>query len=129
MQNKKADELKYRARVYTDKALVPQIEEDLRIMVYALIGDKKLEITQTPGGYDVYPSCKDSLKSYCPARKKRYQACLPQHALCWYGDSHIELYCRIIASIAGNKVYMPFSSIPRAISNADEEDCYDDEDR
>lgn len=48
MQNEKADTLKYRARVYTDKALIPQIEEDLRVMVYALIGDKKLEITQDP---------------------------------------------------------------------------------
>lgn len=46
MQNEKADTLKYRARVYTDKALIPQIEEDLSVMVYALIGDKKLEITQ-----------------------------------------------------------------------------------
>lgn len=123
MQNEKADTLKYRARVYTDKALIPQIEEDLRIMVYALIGDKKLEITQKPGGYDVYPSCKDSLKNYCPASKKRYQARLPERALCWFGDSRIELYCRIIASIAGNKVYIPFSSIPRAVSDeeADED--------
>lgn len=120
MQNEKTDTLKYRARVYTDKALIPQIEEDLRIMVYALIGDKKLEITQKPGGYDIYPSCKDSLKSYCPAKKRRYQARLPERGLCWFGDSRIELYCRIIASIAGNKVYMPFSSIPRAVS--DEED-------
>lgn len=123
MQNEKSDTLKYRARVYTDKALIPQIEEDLRVMVYALIGDKKLEITQEPGGYDVYPSCRDSLKGYCPAKKKRYQACLPERALCWFGDSRIEIYCRIIASIAGNKVYTPFSSIPRAVS--DEEDAED----
>ncbi len=122
MQNEKVDTLKYRARIYTDKALIPQIEEDLRIMVYALIGDKKLEITQKPGGYDIYPSCKDSLKNYCPAKKKRYQARLPEHALCWFGDSLIEIYCRIIASIAGNKVYMPFSNIPRAHLNPDGED-------
>lgn len=124
MQNEKSDTLKYRARVYTDKALIPQIEEDLRVMVYALIGDKKLEITQEPGGYDVYPSCKDSLKRYCTAKKKRYQARLPERALCWFGDSRIEIYCRIIASIAGNKVYTPFSSIPRAVS--DEEDAEDE---
>ena len=123
MQNEKADTLKYRARVYTDKALIPQIEEDLRIMVYAIIGDKKLEIAQKPGGYDVYPSCKDSLKDYCPAKRKRYQARLPERGLCWFGDSRIELYCRSIASIAGNKMYMPFSSIPRAVS--DEEDAED----
>lgn len=121
MQNEKADTLKYRARVYTDKALIPQIEEDLRVMVYALIGDKKLEITQDPNGYDTYPSCKDNLKNYCPAKKKRYQARLPEHCLCWFGDSRIELYCRIISSIAGNKVYTPFSSIPRAGSDSDEE--------
>lgn len=122
MQNEKMDTLKYRARVYTDKALIPQIEEDLRVIVYALIGDKKLEITQDPSGYDVYPSCKDSLKDYCPAKKKRYQARLPEHALVWFGNSRIELYCRIIASIAGNKVYMPFSNIPRAASDIDEEE-------
>lgn len=116
MQNEKADTLKYRARVYTDKVLIPQIEEDLRVMVYALIGDKKLEITQDPNGYDTYPSCKDSMKTYCPAKKKRYRARLPEHCLCWFGDSHIELYCRIISSIAGNKVYTPFSSIPRKVS-------------
>ena len=120
MQNEKADTLKYRARVYTDRALIPQIEEDLRVMVYALIGDKKLEITQDLGGYDVYPSCKGSLKDYCPAKKKRYQARLPEHARYWYGDSRIEIYCRIIASIAGNKVYTPFSSIPRASSEEEE---------
>lgn len=122
MKNETADSLKYQARVYTDKALIPKIEEDLRIMVYALIGDKKLEITQDPGGYDVYPSCNDSLKRYCPSKKKRYQARLPEHALCWYGDSYIEIYCRIIASIAGNKVYTPFSSIPRAISKDEDDD-------
>ena len=122
MKNETVDSLKYQARAYTDKALIPKIEEDLRIMVYALIGDKKLEITQDPGGYDVYPSCKDSLKQYCPSKKKRYQARLPEHALCWYGDSYIEIYCRIIASIAGNKVYMPFSSIPRAVSKDEDED-------
>ena len=122
MQNEKADTLKYRARVYTDKALIPQLEEDLRVMVYALIGDKKLEITQDPSGYDVYPSCKDRLKDYCPAKKKRYQARLPEHALVWFGDSRIELYCHIISSIAGNKVYMPFSNIPRAVSDTNEEE-------
>lgn len=121
MQNEKVNSLKYQARVYTDKALIPQIEEDLRIMVYALIGDKKLEITQDRNGYDTYSPCKDSLKEYCPAKKKRYQAYLPERALCWYGDSLIEIYCRIIASIAGNKAYTPFSSIPREVSDAEEE--------
>lgn len=128
MKIEKADTLKYRARVYTDKALIPQIEEDLRVIVYALIGDKKLDITQEPGGYDVYPSCKDNLKSYCPAKKKRYQARLPEHALVWYGDSYVEIYCHIIASIVGNKVYMPFSNIPRAVSD-ESYDCYDTEDK
>jgi hypothetical protein len=113
MRKDTKDDMRYRAKNYIDKAIIPKIEEDLLVMVYALIGDKELEITHERGGYDVYPSCKDSLKNYCPAKKKRYQARLPEHALCWFGDSRIELYCRIISSIAGNKVYTPFSSIPQ----------------
>lgn len=113
MRKDTKDDMRYRAKSYIDKAIIPKIEEDLLVMVYALIGDKELEITHERDGYDVYPSCKDSLKNYCPAKKKRYQARLPEHALCWFGDSRIELYCRIISSIAGNKVYTPFSSIPQ----------------
>lgn len=119
---KPTDELKYKARVYVDKAILPQIEEDLRVMVYTLIGDKKLEITHDRKGFDVYPSCKDSLKEWCPGRKKKYQARLPEHALVWFGDNRIDLYCQIIASIAGRKVYMPFSDIPRQ-SSKELEDC------
>jgi len=121
MKNDTSDTLKYRARVYIDKAVIPQIEEDLKVMVYALIGDKKLEITQSPEGYDVYPSCKEWQKDYCPAKRKKYEARLPECALCWYGDSRIELYCKIIASIAGTKVYMPFSSIPKAMADKQED--------
>ena len=40
---------------------------------------------------------------------------MPERALVWHGDNHIDLYCQIIASIAGRKVYMPFSSIPRSV--------------
>lgn len=114
MKNDTSDTLKYRAREYIDKAVIPQIEEDLRVMVYTLIGGKKLEIIYSPEGFDTYPSCKDWQKDYCPAKRKKYEARLPEHELCWYGDSRIELYCKIIASIAGTKVYMPFSSIPKA---------------
>ena len=121
MQPEKADSLKYKARVFTDNALIPQITENLRVIVYALIGDKELKIEQQTGGYDVYPSCKEWLKTYCPAKKKRYQARLPERGLVWYGDNLIEVYCNIIASIAGNKVYTPFSSIPRAVSKDEDE--------
>ncbi len=122
MKNDMSDTLKYRARVYIDKAVIPQIEEDIKVMVYALIGDKKLEITHSPEGFDPYPSCKDWQKDYCPCKRKKYQARLPEHALCWYGDSRIEIYCKIIASIAGTKVYMPFSSIPRTVKHDKQED-------
>lgn len=115
MNNDTTDTLKYQARNYIDKSIIPQIEKDLKVMVYVLIGDKKLEISHSPEGFDTYPSCKDWLKDYCPCKRRKYQARLPEHALCWYGDSRIELYCKIIASIAGTKVYMPFSSIPRTV--------------
>lgn len=114
MRKETGDELRYRARNYIDKAVIPKIEEDLQVMVYALIGEKKLEILHEPKGFDVYPSCKDSAKEWCPGKKKKYQARLPEHALCWFGDSIIEIYCQIITSVAGRQVYMPFSSVPKA---------------
>jgi hypothetical protein len=120
MKNEIADDLKYKARVYIDKAVLPKIEEDLKVMVYSLIGDKKLEIRHKPEGFDPYPSRKDSMKEWCPCKRKKYEAKLPERALCWYGDSYIEIYCKIIASIAGRKVYMPFSSIPRSVPEGEE---------
>lgn len=127
IKSKPVDELKYKASVYIDKAILPQIEEDLKVIVYALIGDKKLEITHDPNGFDVYPSCKDSMKEWCPGRKKKYQARMPERALVWHGDNHIELYCQIIASIAGRKVYMPFSSIPRSVPDDFQNEVMDGE--
>lgn len=117
-----SDTLKYRARVYIDKAVFPQIEEDLKVMVYTLIGDKKLEIIHSPEGFDPYSSCNNFEKEYCPCKRKKYQARLSEHALCWYGDNYIEIYCKIIASIAGTKVYMPFSSIPGTVTHYEQED-------
>ena len=105
----------YKARVYHDKAVIPKIEEDLRVMVYALIGEQKLKIEHSKEAYDTYPSCKAWEKKYCGNKKYHYSASLPSHALVWYGNSYIELYCKIIASIAGNQVYIPFSVLPKDI--------------
>ena len=105
----------YKARVYHDKAVIPKIEEDLRIMVYALIGEQKLKIEHSKEAYDTYPSCKAWEKKYCGNKKYHYSASLPSHALVWYGNSYIELYCKIIASIAGNTIYTPFSVLPKDI--------------
>ena len=103
----------YRARLYHDKAVTKQIEEDLQIMVRALIGDYRLEIRKNEKGFDTYPSCKHWEKGFCRSKSKKYQGYLHGRGYCWYGDSEIEIYCNIIASIAGNKAYFPYSVLPR----------------
>lgn len=108
------DDALYKARLYHDKAVTKQIEEDLQVMVRALIGDYKLEISIMEQGkpYDQYPSCKNQLKKFCPAKPAKYQAYLRGHGYVFFGNSKIDIYCKIIAAIAGNKIYLPYSVLP-----------------
>ena len=110
----------HRARVYHDKAVTKQIEEDLQIMVRALIGDYRLEIKHKQEGFDTYPSCKHWEKKYCRSKNKKYCGYLHGKGYVWYGDSEIEIYCNIIASIAGNKIYFPYSALPQDMRKEDE---------
>ena len=48
MDNEKA---LYKARLYHDKAVTSQIEEDLQVMVRAIIGDYRLEIKHNKDGF------------------------------------------------------------------------------
>ena len=110
----------YKARLYHDKAVTSQIEEDLQVMVRAIIGDYRLEIKHNKDGFDTYPNCKHWEKKYCRSKKKKYCGYLHGRGYVWYGDSEIEIYCNIIASIVGNKIYFPYSSLPQDMRKEDE---------
>lgn len=108
----KHSEALHKARVYHDKAVTKQIEEDLQVMVAAVIGDYNLEITYDKDGFDPYPSCKHWEKTYCRCHKRHYRGYLHGRGYAWFGDSKIDIYCQVIASIVGNKIYLPYSALP-----------------
>lgn len=110
----------YVARLRNDEAIRDKIEYDLEVMVYSLIGEMPLNIElNNNSGFDTYPSCKHWEKEYCPCKNKKFRASLPDHALVWFGDSKAEIYCKIIASFM-NKVYFPFSVLPRHIEETED---------
>ena len=114
------DDAVYEARIYHDKAVIKQIEEDLQVMVRAIIGNRELIIELVPEGYDRYPSCKHHLKQWCPTGVKyKLRGYLKPHGYTFYGNCNIEIYCKIISAIAGNHRYMPFSSVPLSSEVAD----------
>lgn len=110
----------YRARLYHDNAVTQQIEEDLYVMVRALIGDYRLTIEHDKKGFDQYPSCKHWEKKYCGNQNKKYRAFLHGRGFVWHGNSKIEIYCNIIASIAGNRMYLPYSVLPHETREDDD---------
>lgn len=104
----------WKARIYHDSAVTKQIEEDLQVMVRAIIGEKKLEIKESKDGFDMYQSCHNWEKEFCQCKLKKYMGYLSPGGYMFYGDSKIEVYCNVIAKIAGNKLYFPYSTLPKA---------------
>lgn len=105
----------YKARIYHDKAVTEQIEKDLLVMVKALIGTQQLSITECHGQdkFDPATSCKIPMRErYCGLNGKKYVCHYGSNGCIAFGNSIIEIYCHIIASIAGNKVFLPFSVLP-----------------
>lgn len=96
------DDFLYAARQYKDYCIAKEIENDLKVMVYAILGSKKnLEIksSDTPTGFKVGGI----------DRKYKWFGYVKPDGYMFFGDSEIELYCKIIASIVGNRSYLPFS--------------------
>ena len=104
-----------KARYYHDSAVTKQIEDDLHVMVRALIGNYTLRIDHCKDGFDPYPSCKHNEKTYCYSRPKKYMGYIEGKGYAFYGDSKIEVYCNIISAIAGNKLYLPYSVLPESV--------------
>jgi hypothetical protein len=113
----------WKARIYHDKAVTEQIENDLQVMVAAIIGENRLDITESKDGFDQYPSCHHWEKKFCRCKAARYQGYIKPNGYVFYGDSKIDIYGKVIASIAGNKLYFPFSVLPDGSHKKEEEDA------
>ena len=95
-------DFRYAARQYKDYCIAKEIQNDLKVMVYAILGSKKeLEIksSKTPTNFGV------------GGKKEKYKwfAYIKPNGYMFFAQSEIELYCKIISSIVGNQLYLPFS--------------------
>jgi len=120
MQNEDKDTIQYKARCFKDKSIIPQIEEELRVLVQVILGDKRtLEITHykdvTYGDgetrkFNPYVYCKDSSHAYCPCKPTNYKGEIKELGYIFYGDSRTAIYCDIIKRFIGEpRVMIPFS--------------------
>ncbi|WP_313069946.1 hypothetical protein [Lacrimispora sp.] len=93
---------KYAARQYKDYSIAKEIESDLKVMVYAILGSKKdidVQSSKTPSCFGVV------------GKEPKYYwfAYIKPGGYMFLAESEIELYCNIIAKIVGNRLYIPFS--------------------
>lgn len=93
---------KYAARQYKDYAIAKEIETDLKVMVYAILGNgKKIEIQSS-----------NTLTNFgVGGKEKKYKwfAYIKPNGYMFFSDSEIGLYCKIIEKIVGGQLYVPFS--------------------
>ena len=93
---------KYAGRQYKDYAIAKEIESDLKVMVYAVLGENKtLEIqsSKTPTDFKV-----------CGLHEKyKWFGYIKPNGYMVFANSEIGLYCEIIKKIVGDRLYIPFS--------------------
>lgn len=96
------DDYRYAARQYKDYCIAKEIENDLKVMVYAILGrDKtmKIQSSKEPSNFGVV------------GKEKKYHwfAYIKPDGYMFFAQSEIGLYCNIIAAIVGDELYLPFS--------------------
>ena len=119
MKSEDKDTIQYKARVFKDNAIIPQVEEELRILVDVVLGSKrtlKIEYYKDhPNSngevnkYDPYPSCKNWQKKYCRSKPTEYCGNIPELGYIFYGNNRVEIYCDVIKTFIGNRIIVPFS--------------------
>jgi len=110
----------YQARVYKQKAVKKQVEEDIKTMVYTLLRSdtRRLEINkcESKEGYNCYQSCKGSLKDICPSKNKKYQGIIKNYdkeldrwikEYYFHSDSELGVYLKVLESVLANELYFP----------------------
>lgn len=98
------------ARIYKQKAVVKQMEDDIKTMVYTLLGgERKLEVLKCdkPEGYDTYCYCKNPEKTYCPSKNKRWHGYITELGYGFWSDSELGVYLQVLESLIGNQTIYP----------------------
>jgi len=113
------DSINYKARIFKDNAIIPQIEEELKILVQTILGSKRTlkiqyykDILDGNGNaklFDPYPSCHNWEKKYCRSKPKKYMGSIPELGYIFYGDTEISIYCDVIKTFVGDRIIVPFS--------------------
>lgn len=121
MKPEDRDSIKWKARIFKDKALIPQIEEELRVLVQVILGEKRTlsieyykDRTYADGEtrlFDPYPSCKNPQKQWCKSKGRKYLGYIKPDGYMFMGDSQVDIYCQVISSFIGEpRLVIPFSS-------------------
>lgn len=112
--------INYKAKIFKDNAIIPQVEEQLKVLVQVILGDKrtlKIEYYKDLKYsnneirlFDPYPSCKHWEKKYCRSKLTKYKGSIPELGYAFFGDSYVDIYCDIIKCFIGEpRVIIPFS--------------------
>jgi len=119
MQSEDRDSIKYKARIFKDKTLIPQIEEELKVLVQVILGSNRTlkieyykDITYADGKerlFDPYPSCKHWEKKYCRSKPTKYKGYIPELGYGFFADNKIAIYCDVIKCFIGDRTIIPFS--------------------
>lgn len=116
----KKSDAKWKARIFKDKVLKPAIKDQLQILSQVVLCSKELKIEYYKDAvyadgktklFEQYPSCKQWEHRYCPAKGKKYRGYVTPGGYMFFGDSEIEIYCKVIAAFASEEspLIIPFS--------------------
>lgn len=108
------ENLFWEARTFTDKLLKAGVQREIVKLAYALLGNNKLHIEHSKEGFDPYPYCKHSTKTYCPVgnKKRYYKGKWREYVV--YGHTKLDIYLEVIKCLANdNSVYYPIVSYRR----------------
>lgn len=99
---------KYTARIYKQKAVHKQVEDDIKTMVYTMLGgDRKLRIEKKEDGFDIYPSCKNWEKKYCRCKNKKYMGYVEELGFMFYADSELGVYLEVLKGLLADQIIFP----------------------
>lgn len=110
----------YAARVYKQKVVKKQIEDDVKTMVYTMLksDQRKLEVSkcESKEGYDCYSYCKNWEKKYCPSKNKMWCGAIRKwdeddkewHVpYVFYADSELGVYLEVLKKLLAEEMIFP----------------------
>ena len=100
----------YASRVYKQKAIKKQVEDDIKTMVYTMLGNERtLTITKAKDNskYDIYPSCKHWKKQFCRAKDKKWMGRISELSFIFYADSELGVYLEVLRGLLADQLIYP----------------------